>query len=295
MPALENDGAPPTAQAYYSLDIPILDRINNEDLTYNWMFAVRQQSPPPPPPSSPETRERSCSRCARAHSAHGRKPQVTRHYQIESHRSPVSDDPHGDMHGHTGLPPSYIDSSSITRASQQSSFSEDDAATTVDVSSPTQSFFSDSDTILGEPNKHSPHLNQTWDGVDQYKQQDHSQLITLSIFPKPSPYDANTRREYQPVPDASRCPRKNISYPIMGASTTAPLTHSILSESSAGRSNSWPSSTHFESSRASPVPPSPEEKSGWYAEDEKEEKKGRRRKCLSRVRRAFSCGGQGDR
>ena len=301
MPTFENDVASrATAQAYEDHDIPILDRINDNDLTYNWKLETRSQSPcPPPPPSSPESRDRSRSRSVRAHSPRGRKPPSIRHDHIASHKSPVSMDHLGNMPMpiFTQLPPSNNDCSSIVHAYQQSSFSDDDDATRVDVSSPTRSVFSDSDTIHGEPNKHSPYLTPTWDTVEQYKEQEPSPPTPLSLFPKPSPYDANTRREYQPLHDTSQPPLRNISYPIMSTSTVTSITNPMFPDASAVRTNSWPSSNTFETNRAGSVPPPFEEKSGWFPDekDEKDEKNGCRRrigKGISRFRRTFSCGSQ---
>lgn len=294
LPTLENNGGSlTTAQAYDDEDIPILDRINDDDLSCNWKLGIRQQSPcPPAPPSSPESENRSRSRSARAHSSRG--PISTWHPQIESHKSPVFKDPRGHIAVCTEPPSLYNDYSSMINAYQESSFSDDDEATRVDVSSPTRSYFSDSDSITVEPSKHSPYPAYTWDAVEPYKRQETQRQKALSLFPKPSPYDAHPRREYLPLHDLSPPPRRNISYPIMNVTA---LAQPVLADASACRANSWPSSTTtFEPGRASPTPPSIEETSGWFPDDEEKVQRERLGKRLSRrLRRAFSCGNQGER
>lgn len=286
----------PTAQVDDDLDITILERVNDNDLTcIDWTLEIRQQSPcPPAPPSSPEVQDRIRSRSAMARTPRGRKSS-TPHHQISSPTDSVFKDPFGNMAVFTEFPPLYDDHSSMINVYQQSSFSDDDDATRVGLSSPTRSFFSESDSIIGEPSKHTPCPTYTWDVAQQYKQQESQQQKALSLFPKPSPYDAHTRREYQPLHDASLPPRRNISHPIMNASSITPLADQILLENSASRANSWPSSAStFEPSRASPTSPPFEEKSGWFP-DEKEGCRKRIGKRISRLRRAFSCGNQDDR
>lgn len=296
LPTLENHVAQfSKTQADDDLDIPILDRVNDDDLTcIDWALEIRQPSPcPPAPPSSPETQDRNRSGSAKAHTPRGRRSS-TPHHQIGSPTDSVKD-PFGNMAVFTEFPPLYDDYSSMINAYQQSSFSDDDDATKFDFSSPSRSFFSDSDSIIGQPSKHSPCPTYTWNAVQQYKQQESQQQRALSLFPKPSPYDAHIRREYQPLHEPSQPPRRNISYPIVNDSSTTPLANPMLPETSACRANSWPSSTNtFETSRASPIPAPFEEKSGWFS-DEKEGCRKRIGKRISRLRRAFSCGNQDDR
>ena len=314
MPALENDRTSLTAaQACIDLDIPILDRVNNNDLTYNWTSTLQHQSPcPPPPPSSPECgQERGRSRTLRAGSPRGRKPLPTQKHHVEpasaSHlgepnRTLAPEDPVANMAIYPEQPLPYDDYYSMIQIYHQDLLSDDDDATRVDASSPTRSLFSDSDTILGDPNKHSPGRTSKWDAAEQ---QATSHQNSWSFFPKPSLRDTtrpsvlhSPPRDYPVARGPPQPPRRNISYPITTTSTVNPLINPVLPDPSAGRTRSWPSSTAYEPSRASPVPPALEEKSGWFPEDDEEEKKGRRRrfgKSFTRLRRVFSCGSQDGR
>lgn len=293
MPILENHVAQfSTAQADDDLDIPILDRVNDDDLTcIDWTLEIRQQSPcPPAPPSSPEIQDRTRFRNAKAHTPRGRKTSTT-HQQIESPMDSVFKDPFGNTAVFTEFPPLDDDYSNMINNYQQGSFSDDDDATKVGLSSPTRSIFSDSDSIIG----HSPCPTYAWNSVQQYKQQESPQHKALSLFPKPSAYDAHTRREYEPIHNLAQPPRRNISHPIMDATSITAFAYPMLPETSASRTNSWPSSAStFEPSRASPIPPPFEEKSGWFP-DEKEGCRQRIGKRILRLRRALSCGNQDDR
>ncbi|KAA6409477.1 MAG: hypothetical protein FRX48_07031 [Lasallia pustulata] len=296
MLTLESDGALlTTAEAYEDLDIPILERINDNDLPWDPVLEIRQQSPPPAPPSSPETREGSLSRSIRAHSPLGRKPLPALHHQPKPHRNPVCKDDLSTMAIFTDLPPPYNDYVGVIHPYHDNTNSDDDAATKTDLPSPTESFFSDSDTILSEPTEPSTCPPLPWDATKQSQHQAPSPLSSWSFFPKPSPYDANPRRHHQPLPDPFPPARRHICSPTTTASAAAPRTHSPASDASASSAGSWPFST---TGKPSPVQPPFEEKSGWFPDDDDDdgkERQGRRKSLGRRLRRVFSCGSKGYR